>query len=95
MYVQPMYIVIIMNIEDVKRDTSQERRNVRINIRITRSQDKFVQENNLSFTKIFDSALKQLGYIEPSYSDLEKEDKIYLKDSFKERYRTSKRRIRR
>ncbi len=74
-----------MNLEDVKRDFSPERRNVRVNIRIKRSQDKFIQENNLSFTKIFDQALKQLGYKEPTYNELEKE-----RDSLKDSYRESK-----
>jgi len=82
-----------MNMEDVRREYSPERRSVRINMRITRSQDRFIQENNLSFTKIFDHALKQLGYKEPSIEDLKKEDNL-LKDSYRDnkerRYRTSK-----
>jgi hypothetical protein len=82
-----------MNLEKVKRDRSPERRNVRINVRLTNSQNKFIEENNLSFTKIFDEALKQLGYKEPSIEDLKKED-YHLKDSYREnkdrRYRVSK-----
>jgi len=82
-----------MKLEDVKRDFSPERRNVRINIRITNSQDRFVQENNLSFTKIFDQALKQLGYTEPTYENLKKENSSYIKDSYREKPRYSTRRI--
>jgi len=85
--------LIYMNIEDVKRDTSPERRNIRINMRITKSQERFVQENNLSFTKIFDSALKQLGYKEPTIHDLKNESDSVLKDSYRKnkivRYRSS------
>ncbi len=85
---------MIMKLEDVKKDYSPEKRNVRINIRITNSQDKFVQENNLSFTKIFDQALKQLGYTEPTYEVLQKENSSYLKDSYKDKGRYSTRRLR-
>lgn len=82
-----------MNIEDVRKEYTPERRSIRINMRITRSQDRFTQENNLSFTKIFDQALKQLGYKEPSIQDLKKEEHS-LKDSYREnkdrKYRTSR-----
>jgi hypothetical protein len=82
-----------MNIDKVKRDRSPERRNIKINIRLTNSQNKFIEENNLSYTKIFDEALKQLGYKEPSIKDLKKEN-FHLKDSFGEnkdrKYRVSK-----
>jgi len=70
-----------MNIDKVKRDRSPERRNLKINIRLTNSQNKFIEENNLSYTKIFDEALKQLGYKEPSIEDLKK-DSFNLKDSY-------------
>jgi hypothetical protein len=83
-----------MKLKDVKRDYSPERRTVRINIRITNSQDNFVQENNLSFTKIFDQALKQLGYKEPSIQDLKKENSFYLKDSYRPKVRYFKRILR-
>jgi len=83
-----------MDIENVKRDRSPERRNVKINVRLTNSQNKFIEENNLSFTKIFDEALKQLGYKEPSIQDLKKDNDYHLKDSYRDnkdrRYRTSK-----
>ena len=71
-----------MKIEDVKRTRSPERRIIRVNLRITHSQNKFVEENNLSFTKIFDAALKQLGYVAPTLKD--------LKDSETIRYDSSK-----
>jgi hypothetical protein len=86
--------MIVMKLEDVKRDYSPERRTVRINIRITNSQDSFVQENNLSFTKIFDEALKQLGYKEPTLKYLKKENSSYLKDSYRDKVRYSKRILR-
>ncbi len=54
-----------MEIKDVQNTKIHERRNVRVNIRLTSSQNKFILDNNLSITKIMNEALKQLGYIQP------------------------------
>jgi hypothetical protein len=37
-----------------------DKKEVRINIRISKKQDNFIKKNNLSPTKIFDNALNQL-----------------------------------
>jgi len=64
-----------MDMKDVKRVLANERRNIRINIRITPSQNKFIITNNLSITKIMNEALKQLGYIPLKPEELPEEDK--------------------
>lgn len=78
-----------MRLEEVKKDVSLEKRNIRINIRITNSQNKFVLNNNLSFTKIFDKALEQLGYVEPKMEDLNLDDH-HVKDYYKKKYKKNK-----
>ena len=79
LHIPCMYKVITMNIKDVQNAQVYERRNIRINIRITPSQNKFILDNNLSITKVMNEALKQLGYIPPNpdeipEKDLERED---------------------
>ena len=51
-----------MDIKNVQNTPFKERRDIRINIRITRSQEDFINKNNLSVTKVMNEALKQLGY---------------------------------
>jgi hypothetical protein len=53
-----------MDIKSVQNRPIRERRDIRINLRITKSQDDFIIKNNLSVTKIMNEALKQLGYDE-------------------------------
>jgi len=62
-----------MELKDVQRSRHHERRTYRINIRITESQNKFIEKNNLSITKILNEALKQLGYVQPTVDELSKD----------------------
>jgi len=48
-----------MKIEDVKKDR-KERRTIRINMKILPSVSKFMKEHNVSPTKVFDEAMKEL-----------------------------------
>lgn len=61
-----------MELKDVQRSRPHERRTYRINIRITESQNKFIEKNNLSITKILNEALKQLGYVPLNAEELQK-----------------------
>lgn len=61
-----------MELKDVQRSRHHERRQYRINIRITESQNQFIRKNNLSITKILNEALKQLGYVQPTVEELQK-----------------------
>ena len=68
-----------MDIKDVQNTNAHERRSIRVNIRLTPSQNKFIVSNNLSITKVMNEALKQLGYVAPKSEeipeyDLERED---------------------
>ena len=69
-----MYKVNTMDIKDVQNVQGYERRNIRINIRITPSQDKFIIKNNLSITKVMNEALKQLGYVPPKLEEIPEHD---------------------
>ncbi len=69
-----MYNVNTMDIKDVQNVQGYERRNIRINIRITPSQDKFIIKNNLSITKVMNEALKQLGYVPPKLEKIPEHD---------------------
>lgn len=62
-----------MELKDVQRARAHERRTYRINIRITESQNNFIEKNNLSITKILNEALKQLGYVQPTVDELQKD----------------------
>lgn len=62
-----------MELKDVQRSRPHERRTYRINIRITESQNKFIEKNNLSITKILNEALRQLGYVQPTVEELQKD----------------------
>jgi hypothetical protein len=62
-----------MELKDVQRSRPHERRTYRINIRITESQNKFIEKNNLSITKILNEALRQLGYVQPTIEELQKQ----------------------
>ncbi|MBI4439729.1 hypothetical protein HY638_02045 [Candidatus Woesearchaeota archaeon] len=64
-----------MDIKDVQNLNGSEIRSIRINIRITPSQNKFIVNNNLSITKIMNEALKQLGYVLPKPEEIPDEDK--------------------
>lgn len=63
-----------MDIKDVQNVQGYERRNIRINIRITPSQNKFIIKNNLSITKVMNEALKQLGYVPPKSEEIPEQD---------------------
>jgi len=63
-----------MEIKDVQNVQGYEMRNIRINIRITSSQNKFIIKNNLSITKVMNEALKQLGYVPPKPEEIPKQD---------------------
>lgn len=75
MYVQSTFGVNTMEMKDVQSVQAYERRNIRINIRITPSQNKFIIDNTLSITKVMNEALKQLGYASPKPEDIPEEDK--------------------
>ena len=64
-----------MDIKDVQNVQGYERRIIRINIRLTPSQNKFIIDKNLSITKVMNEALKQLGYVSPKPEDIPEEDK--------------------
>lgn len=49
-----------MNIKDVRRKASEERKNVRINLKITKSVSKWLKKENISPQKLFDEAIKDL-----------------------------------
>ena len=59
-----------MNIDDVKNMQQQERRRVRINIRMLPSQLKFINDNHLCVARIMDTALNELGYKAPDPSKI-------------------------
>jgi len=63
-----------MEIKDVQTTNPHERRSIRVNIRLTPSQNKFIISNNLSITKIMNEALKQLGYIPPNPNEIPEKD---------------------
>ena len=63
-----------MNIKDVQNTNAHERRSIRVNIRLTPSQNKFITSNNLSITKVMNEALKQLGYVSPKTEDIPEQD---------------------
>ena len=90
MYVSCMYKVNTMELKDVQNTHSKERRTIRVNIRLTPSQNHFIIKNNLSITKIMNEALKQLGY-DPN---LDKEDSLWKDQNKKSRhwraYRTNR-----
>lgn len=54
-----------MDMDKVRNYQATERKSVRINIRLAPSQMAFINQNNLSITKIMYEALKQLGYVPP------------------------------
>lgn len=72
-----------MEIKDVQNNPRHERKIIRVNIRLTPSQNKFIIENNLSITKIMTEALKQLGYSpqiqEQDYKENFKEERYIIK----------------
>jgi hypothetical protein len=72
-----------MDIQSVKNTPTNERRSVRVNIRLTPSQERFIIEKNLSVTKIMNEALKQLGFVET-------EPKYYPQSDYVRRGRHSK-----
>ncbi len=63
-----------MELKDVQNSRPHERRTYRLNIRVTKSQNDFIEKHNLSITKILNEALKQLGYVQPTIEELSKED---------------------
>ena len=63
-----------MDLKDVQNTNVDERRSIRINIRITSSQNKFIIKNNLSITKVMNEALKQLGYVPPKFEEISEHD---------------------
>lgn len=70
-----------MDIKDVQNTNTHERRSIRVNIRLTPSQNRFIVSNNLSITKVMNEALKQLGYVPPKpeeipEQDIEREDNV-------------------
>ena len=76
-----------MDIKDVQNIQGDERRNIRVNIRITPSQNKFIIDNNLSITKVMNEALKQLGYVPPKPEEIPPENRgtdeedVYLRSN--------------
>jgi len=64
-----------MDIKDVQNTNAHERRSIRVNIRLTPSQNKFIVSHNLSITKVMNEALKQLGYTEPKPEEIPEQDK--------------------
>ena len=70
-----MYNEDTMDIKDVQNVQVNERRNIRINMRITPSQNKFILDHDLSITKVMNEALKQLGYMPPKPEEIPEEDK--------------------
>ncbi len=81
MYVQSTQDCDSMNIKEVQNSQGYERRKIRVNIRLTPSQMKFINNNNLSITKIMNEALKQLGYTNPKLDDIPKEDRWINEDT--------------
>ena len=63
-----------MDIKDVQNSNARERKSIRINIRLTPSQNKFILNNNLSITKVMNEALKQLGYVVPKAEEIPEQD---------------------
>ena len=49
-----------MNIKNVKRKVSEERKNVRINLKITKSVSTWLKKEDISPQKLFDEAIKDL-----------------------------------
>ena len=74
MHIPCMYKVNTMEIKDVQNTNVQERRIIRVNIRLTPSQDKFIISNNLSIPKVMNEALKQLGYVPPKTEEIPEQD---------------------
>ena len=75
MHIPCTYNVNTMEIKDVKNTHSHERRSIRINIRITPSQNKFILDNNLSITRVMNESLKDLGYIPPKSEEIPEKDR--------------------
>ncbi len=69
-----MYKVNTVEIKDVQNTNAHERRSIRVNIRLTPSQNKFIIRNNLSITKVMNEALKQLGYVHPKPEEIQEQD---------------------
>lgn len=69
-----MYKVNTIEIKDVQNTNVHERRSIRVNIRLTQSQNKFIMSNNLSITKVMNEALKQLGYVSPKLEEIPPQD---------------------
>lgn len=51
-----------MNIEKCKRARDDKRRNVTISISTTQARSKWLKDNDLSPTKVFNQALEDLGF---------------------------------
>ncbi len=78
-----------MDIQKVQNTNTQERKSIRVNIRLAPSQNKFILNNNLSITKVVNEALKQLGYVPPKPNEIPEEDKV--RDYGERVYRKNKR----
>ena len=66
-----------MDIQSVKSLPKRERRTCRANVRLFPSQMKFIEDNELSITRIIDVALGELGHVMPDPGDVDKIARMY------------------